>query len=135
MDKIQKLETVTDVDFKRLVGVKRETFQEMISAYASYLSAKSKGIGGRKPKLTPSFQVLFLLEYYREYRTLRHQSFDYDISEATASRVVKEVEIALIKSGKFSLPGRKVFQDEGIELSIAVIDVTEIEIQRPKKNS
>ena len=83
--------------------------------------------------LSPAFQVLFLLEYYREYRSLKHQSFDYNISEPTASRVVKEVEIALIKSEKFSLPGRKIFQDEGVELSIAVIDVTEIAIERPKK--
>jgi hypothetical protein len=135
MDKIQKLATVTESDFKRLVGVKRNTFHEMVSAYESYLLSKSKkqGIGGRKPLLSPAFQVLFLLEYYREYRSLKHQSFDYNISEPTASRVVKEVEIALIKSEKFSLPGRKIFQDEGVELSIAVIDVTEIAIERPKK--
>ena len=135
MDKIQKLEKVTDIDFKRLVGVKRNTFNEMVSAYKSYLLSESKkqGIGGRKPLLSPEFQVLFLLEYYREYRSLKHQSFDYNISEPTASRVVKKVELALIKSGKFSLPGKKIFQDEGIELSIAVIDVTEIAIERPKK--
>lgn len=48
-----------------------------------------------------------MLEYYREYRSLAHMAFDYEISEPTASRIIKEVETVLIHSGKFSLPGKK----------------------------
>ncbi len=137
MDKIEKLEKLLPSQFKRLIGVYRETFDEMVTVYKSYLTEKALagGIGGRKPKLTPPEQVLFMLEYYREYRSLAHMAFDYGISEATGSRLVKKVELALIKSGRFSLPAKKAFLDEGIDLSLAIVDVTELSIERPKKNS
>lgn len=61
-------------------------------------------------------------------------AFDYEISEPTASRIIKEVETVLIHSGKFSLPGKKALHQEGgIELEYIVIDATECPVQRPKK--
>jgi len=61
---------------------------------------------GRKPKLCEEDRVLFMLEYYREYRTLKHMGIDYGISEGQASKVVRDVESLLIKSGKFSLSSK-----------------------------
>ena len=63
---------------------------------------------------------------------MAHIGFDYGISEASTCRYVKEVEEILIKSGQFSLPGKKKLQGDNIE--IVVIDATEMPIQRPKKN-
>lgn len=63
-------------------------------------------------------------------------AFDYEISEPTASRIIKEVETVLIHSGKFSLPGKKALHQEGgIELEYIVIDATECPVQRPKKDN
>ena len=75
-----------------------------------------------------------MLEYYREYRTLAHMGFDYGISEPVASKLVREVESVLIKSGKFSLPSKRALYKSDIELDFVLIDVTEMPIQRPKKS-
>ncbi len=136
MSKYEQLRKRSPKDFKRLVGVKEETFNAMIEVFKAYDSERKKGlgIGGRK-SLCPEDKVLLMLSYYREYRTLRHTGFDYGVSEATASRVVKEVEKVLIKSGKFSLLGKKALcKDEGVELEYIVIDATACPIQRPKKD-
>lgn len=74
-----------------------------------------------------------MLEYYREYRTLHHISIDYGISEGQASKTVRAIEKVLIKSGKFSLPGKKVLHDASNTIEYVVVDATESQIQRPKK--
>ncbi len=94
---------------KRLIGVNKETFKAMILVFKAYeIERKSShGVGGRK-SLIPEDKVLLILSYYRKYRTLEHIGFDYDVSESTASRIVRKVEDVLIKSGKFSLPNKRV---------------------------
>ncbi len=135
MEKLERLSKFSDAHFKRLVGVKRSTFEVMFKEYKSYLDEKSAkaGIGGRKKSLLPEDQLLLMLSYYREYRTLAHIGFDYGVSESTASRIVSEVEHVLIKSGKFSLPSKRALLGNDLELDIVVIDATEVPIQRPKK--
>jgi hypothetical protein len=44
------------------------------------------------------------------------------------------VEEMLIKSGLFSLPGKKVLIEPNTSIETVVIDVTEHEVERPKKN-
>lgn len=135
MKTYERLKQIKPAEFKRLVGVKKETFEVMLEVYSDY-HQKKKQQGGRPNRLLPETQLLLMLEYYREYRTLAHIAFDYEISEPTASRVVKEVETILIHSGKFSLPGKKALhQEAGIELEYIVIDATECPVQRPKKNN
>ena len=75
-----------------------------------------------------------MLEYYREYRTLYHMGIDYEISEGQASKVVREVESVLIKSGKFSLPSKRALYDTDNEIEFIIVDATESPIQRPKKS-
>jgi hypothetical protein len=134
MSRYEQLQKRKPKDFKRLIGVKRETFEAMIEVFRDYETdrKKSMGVGGRK-SLCPEDKVLLMLSYYREYRTLEHIGFDYGVSESTASRVVREVEDVLIKSGKFSLPGKKALYNDGVELEFVVIDATEVPVQRPKK--
>jgi len=76
-----------------------------------------------------------MLSYYREYRTLEHIGFDYGVSEATASRVVRNVEDVLIKSGAFSLPSKRALYTNEVNLEFIVIDATESPIHRPKKSN
>jgi hypothetical protein len=44
------------------------------------------------------------------------------------------VEDTLVKSGKFSLPGKKALLEDN-EIEIILVDVTESPIERPKKNN
>jgi hypothetical protein len=136
MRKIDKFEKVNEENFKRVVGVKRETFKVMVAEYKKAEEERKEGhkIGGRKPKLCEEDRVLFMLEYYREYRTLYHMGIDYGISEGQASKVVRDVESVLIKSGKFSLPSKRVLYEADNEIEFVIIDATESPIQRPKKS-
>jgi hypothetical protein len=136
MRKIDKFEKVNDENFKRVVGVKRATFEAMVQEYKKAEEKRKKGHkrGGRKPKLCEEDRVLFMLEYYREYRTLYHMGIDYGISEGQASKLVRDVESVLIKSGKFSLPSKRALYDADSEIEFIIIDATESPIERPKKN-
>ena len=136
MRKIDKFKSVNEANFKRVVGVKRATFEVMVKEYKKAEAERKKGhkIGGRKPKLCEEDRVLFMLEYYREYRTLYHMGIDYGISEGQASKVVRDVESILIKSGKFSLPSKRVLYEADNEIEFIIIDATESPIQRPKKS-
>jgi hypothetical protein len=135
MKKIDKLINIDAEKFKRVVGVKPTTFQVMVEEYelSEIERKKMHKIGGRKPKLCEEDRVLLMLEYYREYRTLQHISIDYGISEGQASKTVRAIEKVLIKSGKFSLPGKKVLHDASNTIEYIVVDATESQIQRPKK--
>ena len=59
---------------------------------------------------------------------------DYGISEGQASKLVRDVESVLIKSGKFSLPSKRVLYEADNEIEFVIIDATESPIQRPKKS-
>ena len=136
MRKIDKLAKVNKENFKRLVGVKRSTFEEMVKEYKKAEEERKKGhkVGGRKPKLCEEDRVLFMLEYYREYRTLYHMGIDYGVSEGHASKIVRDVESVLIKSGKFSLPSKRALYESDTEIEFVIIDAIETPIQRPKKS-
>ena len=87
---------------------------------------------GRPTKLCLEDQVLLSLRYWREYRTLFHVATSYGVSEPTASRIVRQAEDILIRSGLFNLP-KDIPEDESIDWNVIIVDATEIAIQRPKK--
>jgi hypothetical protein len=117
-------------EFKRLVGVSKETFSQMHDTLEA-----AKPTRGRPPVLPLCDQLLLTLMYLREYRTMAHIALAYGVSEPTAFRAIRKVEDTLLKSGTFSLPGKKVLMGEPIELSVLIVDSFETPIERPKKNS
>ena len=135
MSKYSEIMRIKPKNFKRFLGVSEETLVKMVEVYKAYYINKkqSQGIGGRRG-LCPEDRVLLMLGYYREYRTLEHIGFDYGVSEATASRIVREVESVLLGSGEFSLPSKRALYESEIELEYIAIDATESPIQRHKKN-
>ena len=118
-----------DADFKRLTGVKHETFNQMVMVLERELPSF-----GRPPKLSRADQVLMTLMYWREYRTQFHIAGSYGISEATVCRTINKVEDALVRSGEFRLPGKKVLQPSDTIIEVVLIDVSEQPIERPKKS-
>ena len=124
----ETIEQLKDTDFKRLTGVQRKTFDLM-------LKVVEKGLRdfGRPTKLNRADQLLMTLMYWREYRTEFHIAQSYGISEATVCRTIQKVKNALVRSGKFRLPGKKVLQASDTVFEVVLVDVSEQPIERPKK--
>ena len=121
-----------DWDFQRLVGVKREVYDQMLKV----LEEQHRAFG-RPSKLALRDQLLLCLMYWREYRSMAHIALTYGVSEPTVHRIIRKVETALLRSGEFKLPGKKALLGQGIEWQVVLIDATEVPIQRPQgqKNS
>ena len=124
----ETIEHLKDSDFKRLTGVQRETFDQM-------LAIVEKGLRdfGRPPKLSRADQLLMTLMYWREYRTEFHIAQSYGVSEATVSRTIRKIEDVLKRSKKFRLPGKKALEASDTVFEVVLVDVSEQPIERPKK--
>ena len=89
--------------------------------------------GGHPPKLSVLDRLVIMLSYYRDYRTMENIAFEYGVAKSTICECVKWVENILIKSEEFSLPKkRELVRDTEIE--VVLVDATECEIERAKKN-
>ncbi len=130
--KYEQIRNLLDEPFRRLTGVKRQTFEKMVKILVE--DDKNKKIkGGRKNKLSLENQLLMALEYLREYRTYFHISKSYGVSESTAYKTVRWVEDTLIKHPDFALPGHKALLKSDMEYEVVLIDASETPIERPKK--
>jgi hypothetical protein len=66
----EQVKSLKPEDFKRLCGLRLETFNQMLEVVRSPSLAKQKT--GRLSKLTLEDQLLMTLEHWREYRTYFH---------------------------------------------------------------
>jgi hypothetical protein len=129
-DRIQHLPPKS---FKRKCGVRRETFEKMVEILKPKLTRKGKR--GGQGKFGVEDQLLIAMEYWREYRTQFHIGQSWGIHETTVGRIVRKIEDILIRSGEFSLPGKKALHSPDAGWNILLIDVSESPIERPKKNN
>lgn len=132
--KFEKVKNLKDVQFRRLTGIKKNTFNVMVKLLLE-AEKKQKSKGGRPNDLSIQDRLLMALEYLREYRTYFHIAERYGISESACYRNIKWVENTLVKSKEFALPGRKALLKSDHEFEVVLVDVTESPIERPKKNS
>ena len=113
----KKAKVLEDSDFKRLLGVKRLTFLEMVGVVKKNRAVSIHKCGGKKRgpkcKLNAYDKVLVMLMYYREYRTFAHIAVDYNLSESQCWRIVRDIEQMLIQSELFHLPGKKTTASTG----------------------
>jgi hypothetical protein len=128
-----ELESLSNREFKRLCGVSRQTFAEMVKVLQPDL--ERQGRRGGQAKLSVEDQLLVALEYWREYRSQFHIGVCWGLHETTVGRIVRKVEDLLIKCGKFRLPSQRQLYQPGWEWKVMVLDVGEVEIERPQKNS
>ncbi len=122
-----------DVRFRRLTGIKKTTFQEMLLILTEAHSRK-KAKGGRPNKLQVSEMLMMTLEYLREYRTYFHIGASYGLAESNAYTTIRWVEDTLIRSGAFTLPGKKALVREAPDIEVILVDATETPVERPKKS-
>ncbi|GHU22754.1 hypothetical protein FACS1894172_05190 [Spirochaetia bacterium] len=106
MDREEQRECLSDTEFKRLFGVKKETYEAMRlileKEYAVLHQAE-----GCPPKLSVDDKLQIALQYLREYRTMEHIGFDWGVKKNTSSGSIKWVEDTLVKDGTFRLPGKR----------------------------
>lgn len=133
MNKYEIIKKYNDIQFRRITGVKRSTFEKMVEILKKSYAEKHRR-RGRKPKLSIENQLLAALEYWREYRTYAHIAASYGIAESNMYRNIKWIEETLIKDGTFSLPGKKELLKSDADNEIILIDATETPVERPKKN-
>lgn len=132
MNNIKRIAKLKEKEYQELFGVKKATFDKMLEILTEQFKNEHAN-GGKPPKLSVLDKLIIMLCYYREYRTMQHIAFDYEVTKATICNSIHWVEKTLIKSGVFRLPSkRELYADTQIE--IVLIDATEIEIERPKKD-
>jgi hypothetical protein len=111
-----------------------ETFSKMVNILVTAQNNRYRK-AGRKGELAIEDKLLMALEYLREYRTYFHLGYSYGLSESACYRACRWVEDTLIKSGTFSLPGKKTLLKSDMEYEVILIDAAETPIERPKKKS
>jgi hypothetical protein len=132
----KQIRDLPDKRFKRLTGVKREVFLQMLDAVNNYRQQTlTYPTRGKPAKLSLEDKLLVMLMYYREYRTQEHIGITYGISESRVCEIIQDMENILIKDKRFHLPGKKSLLESSSEIEVVLIDVAESPIERPKKNS
>ncbi len=134
MQKYEAVSKLSSIEFRRLTGVRKETFVQMISTIKEAKKQRMSQ-GGKPSRLAVEDTLLMSLEYLREYRTYFHLGQSYGLSESACYRNCKWIENTLIKSKLFSLPGKKALLKSDTEFEMILIDATESPIERPKKKN
>lgn len=133
-----KWETISELQgkkFRRYTGIYRRVFDEMLACVqAAKTSSKKHPTKGVSSTLSIENQLLMTVMYWREYRDQEHLAVDWGVSQSTISRTIREIEEILIKSGQFSLPGRKSLRTKDGQYELIIVDVCESPTERPKKN-
>ena len=133
MENKTRIEKLKESEYKELFGIQKHTFDKMLAILESAYEEEHKQ-GGRPSRLSVLDKLVVMLGYYHDYRTMSNIAFDYDVSKSRISDAVKWVENTIIKDGTFGLPSKRELLKTDSELVIAIVDVTECETERPKKN-
>lgn len=132
----ENLQHYDDKVFKRLTGVNKDLFAQMVDALKYSESLKKKQ--GRPHTLSLTDQVLMTLNDLKTYKTQMELASIYGLSDSNVYRTIVKIENALISSGLFNLPKRNITsnhtQTKQTSLDYVIIDVTECPIERPKKS-
>jgi len=131
MDNEKRIANLAEEKYQVLFGIRKLTFDTMLAILENaYKEMRKKG--GRKRKLSVLDMLVIMLGYYHDYRTMENLGFDYGVHKQRISEAIEWVEQTLIKDGTFSLPSKRELIKEDSSVSIAIIDVTECETERPK---
>ena len=139
MENTKRLESLEERKYQKLFGIHKETFDKMLSvleeAHNKHQAYKEEHrVGGRPARLSVLDKLIIMVGYYYDYRTMTNIAFDYGVSKSRICDAVKWVEQTLLKEGTFSLPSKRHLLKADSTIGIALIDVTECETERPKKN-
>jgi len=132
-ERVQKALRLSNRQFKRLFGVKRQTFSLMLEILQRAFD-KLHQRGGKPPtKLLVEDRLFLTLQYWREYRTLEHLAYEYNTVKSYIHKTIVWVENTLLCDGTFRLPGKKSLMVREKKQRTIAIDVTESPIERPRR--
>jgi hypothetical protein len=119
--------------YKEIFGIEKHVFDRILRLLEIADTYQRKSNAGRKSQLSILDKLVITLQYWREYRTYRHIAFDYDVGKSTIGEAVTWVEDTIISSGLCNLKSARELRENTSGIEIAIIDVTEQEIERPKR--
>ena len=130
----EQVKLLSPTQFKRYCGIKPATFARICGFIRAELRRMQKK-PGRPTILLVEDQLLLMLEYWREYRTQFHIATSWGLSEPTVCRIIVKLENILQNSPDFALLGKRALCESDHRIEVVVVDATETEIERPKKNN
>jgi len=133
MDNEKRISKLKESEYQELFGIRKPTFDTMLTILSCAYEEMHRQ-GGRPSRLSILDKLVVTLGYYHDYRTMQNIAFDYDVSKSRISDAVKWVEETLVKDGMFALPSKRELIKADTEIVIAIVDATECETERPKKN-
>ena len=134
MDNKKQIAELKEEKYLVLFGIRKQMFEAMLAILESaYKEMRKKG--ERKSKLSVLDMLVIMLGYYHDYRTMENIAFDYGVHKQRVCEAIAWVEQVLIKDGTFSLPSKRELIKNDAEVMVAIVDVTEQETERPKKDS
>ncbi|ALJ23255.1 DDE endonuclease [Lactobacillus gallinarum] len=125
--KYETAKNLNNTRFKRLIGVAKPVFDEMVKVLKAEYQVKHAR-GGRKPKLAIEDLLVATLQHLKEYRTYEQIAADYGVHDSSLIRRSHWAEETLAKHG-FNIGKQEIKPDD-----VVLIDATEVKIQRPKKD-
>ena len=124
--------------FQLLTGVTKVVFMQMLEVLIREYNKIHQTKGGNPNGIDVGLKLVIALEYWREYRTMRHMAFDYNMPLSTLCNCITWVEDILSQSEEFKIVELKEKfkqrEDDGDPIRVVLIDVEEQPIERPKEN-
>ena len=131
MNAYEKIEKLEEKEFKLITGVTREVFEKMLEELKKEYARDHSG--GGAPGIGVELRLTLALEYWREYRSIRHMAVAHEIPKSTVSETILWVEDRLMETEEFKIKELKERFKPGEEavISVIVVDVEEQPIERP----
>jgi hypothetical protein len=129
----QNFQKLNHHKFLRMVGLKQKQFAFLLELFEEYVELninKDWDKRGCKGGFTLADKLLLTFRYLRDYPTFLVVGHEFGISESYAYKIFTKVSETLVKILK--LPNIESLN--GIDLGSILIDVSEQETERPKKN-
>jgi len=134
MNNEMRIANLPGAKYQVLFGVHKATFDAMLAILSrAYEEMRKKG--GRTRKLSVLDMLVITLGYYHDYRTMENIAFDYGVHKQRICEAVSWVEQVLIADGMFALPSKRTLIQPDSDIGVIIVDATECETERPKKNS
>lgn len=130
MNNKKRIENLKESNYQKNFGVNKKNFERMYEILEK--DYKKKHIKGGCTQKLSVLDKLIILTYYREYRVMENIAFDYEVSKSTVCDAISWVETTLLEDGTFRLPSKKKLI-QNTDIKVVLVNVTECEIERPKK--
>ena len=99
--KYEEISKYSDRKFKRVVGVDRTTFRQMLEILNE--EYEQRHLRGRSTKLSLEDMLLVAMEYWYEKRTYEQIAASYKLAASNVCRSIKWIEEVLGREGTFQV--------------------------------